>query len=345
MSALIASAANPAITPDATASAALSPGDFAELLAAFNDVTGRLQRTHETLRAEVARLESELRDSREQLRRARHLAALGEMAAGIAHEVRNPLGSVRLYAKILREDLGDRPAQREVAEKIEAAVRRLDAVVGDVLQFARERPPRMQRVRPADVMREAAEACGEVLSRFGVRVEVEDACGGEVLADPGMLRQALVNLVRNAAEAMGEAGTPMEERRLTMGVRRSKPLNADGRREAMVSLAVRDRGPGVPPDLAEKLFDPFITTRHEGTGLGLAIVHRIVDAHGGRVSLRNNPAGEGGATAEILIPEMASTTAAVEVDEGKRSSARSGSETRAARLSGRRAAELGSEAA
>src|SRR5438874_11415481 len=107
-------------------------------MASFNEVTSKLERTHESLRLEVARLQDELRQANEQLERSRRLAALGQMAAGIAHEVRNPLGSIRLYASLLEQDLGDRPAEKEIAGKIAAAVQGLDGVVGDVLNFSRE---------------------------------------------------------------------------------------------------------------------------------------------------------------------------------------------------------------
>src|SRR5262245_49927759 len=124
-----------ALSHAASGAPALSPGDLAELLGAFNDVTTRLQSTHDTLRAQVARLEGELRQANEQIERSRRLAALGEMAAGIAHEVRNPLGSIRLHARMLEHDLTERPEQRGLAEKIISEVRGLDAVVGDVLSF------------------------------------------------------------------------------------------------------------------------------------------------------------------------------------------------------------------
>ncbi|MEM9372764.1 MAG: histidine kinase dimerization/phospho-acceptor domain-containing protein, partial [Planctomycetota bacterium] len=122
----------------ATPDASLSASDLAELMASFNEVTSRLEQTHGQLRGEVRRLSEELREANEALQRSRRLAALGEMAAGIAHEVRNPLGSIGLYASMLEEDLHDRPECRGVAVKIGSAVRGLDAVVGDVLSFARE---------------------------------------------------------------------------------------------------------------------------------------------------------------------------------------------------------------
>jgi signal transduction histidine kinase len=291
----------------------LSPGDLAELMAAFNDVTARLQRTHESLRDEVARLNAELRQANEQLERSRRLAGLGQMAAGIAHEVRNPLGSIGLYARMLVEDLADRPQERLVAGKIADAVRGLDGVVGDVLNFARQ-----LRVRPvagsaAEVMERALEACrpagiapadGIVVRRRGL------GRAATVYGDPTLMHQALVNVIRNAMDALTESGSA---RVLTLGVS-ARRLGEAGSKRPAVGLWVADTGPGVNAEVIERMFNPFFTTRAAGTGLGLAIVHRIVDAHGGRVEVRNNAESDPrttGTTVELILP----AAGGAEVDE------------------------------
>lgn len=291
----------------------LEPADLAELIASFNEVTGRLQATHEALRGEVSRLEAELRSAHDQLRRARELAALGEMAAGIAHEVRNPLGSIRLDAQLLTADLADRPDQRAVADRIAQAVSRLDAVVGDVLAFSRELAIRPVEVDARRLLDDAAEACTDMFARAGVRLHrclpVERPL---VLAcDPLLMHQALVNVIRNAVEAVAEDGSNGVEPGVWLSAGARRAAEPDGRRRDMIALAVRDSGPGIPAYLIPKLFTPFFTTRHTGTGLGLAIVHRIIDAHRGRVEVHNNtspgPAGAParGATFEFLLPVAA----------------------------------------
>ncbi|MBL0921114.1 MAG: hypothetical protein IBJ10_03180 [Phycisphaerales bacterium] len=293
-------------TPDRSAPQGadrLSPTDLGELLAAFNEVTTRLQATHESLRSEVARLEGELRDANEQLRRSERLAALGEMAAGIAHEVRNPLGSIRLYAEMLQQDLADRPAQRDVARKIGGAVRGLDAVVGDVLTFARPMRPRAEEATVAELFDAALDCCRPEIDRAGASIEREPQ--REALAircDAPLIRQALVNLVRNALEAVEHraAEQPAHAGRVWLGAARRRVRGADGRLISMTALTVRDNGPGIPEDAMSRIFNPFFTTRAAGTGLGLAIVNRIADAHGGRVGVSNHPAG--GALIELLLP-------------------------------------------
>jgi signal transduction histidine kinase len=294
----------------------LSAGDLAELLAAFNDVTGKLQATHETLRGEVARLEGELKRANEQLERSRRLAALGEMAAGIAHEIRNPLGSIRLNARILEQDLGDRPEERSMAGKIIAAVRGLDAVVTDVLAFSKEMRVQLEPALACELLSHALDegVCADVPGAARVRVVRMDAARGPVWVgcDAALLHRALVNVIRNAVEAMSE-GAPVNERgaaRRSLPVRtdlivdvRVRAIEADfagADDRPMVVLSVRDTGPGVNPTVMERMFNPFFTTRATGTGLGLAIVHRIIDAHGGSVSVRNHE--EGGAIVELTLP-------------------------------------------
>jgi signal transduction histidine kinase len=291
------------VLPPPAGGPAVAPADLAELLGAFNDVTTKLHAAHEALRAEVVRLQGELRAANEQIERSRRLAALGEMAAGIAHEVRNPLGSIRLYARMLVEDLSDRPSERGVAEKIAQATRGLDAVVTDVLAFSREM---RLNAAPADVEALIGRVLDECLAgdreRRGptegaVRVLREGAVGGarRVECDEALLHRALVNVVRNALEAACEGpGEPT----LRVGVGERVKPGADGAARSYVSIWVHDSGPGIPPEVMGRMFNPFFTTRATGTGLGLAIVHRIMDAHGGRVEVRN----ERGAVVELLLP-------------------------------------------
>lgn len=300
----------PTIATDANAAAAtaLSAGDLAEVLAAFNDVTARLHTSHEALRGEVARLQAELRDANEQIERSRRLAALGEMAAGIAHEVRNPLGSIRLYARMLEQDLIDRPTEQGVARKIAAAVTGLDAIVGDVLTFAREMRVAPLASETEAMITRAIEECRDCSAGIDVVVRVEPPAAS-VVCDAALAHRALTNILRNAFEAVRDhaardgqsAGAPIGRVTVTAGLRRAR---RGGPGEAVVS--VRDSGPGVPEHVLPRIFNPFFTTRASGTGLGLAIVHRIMDAHAGRVSVSNERDADGrvlGARVELMFPQ------------------------------------------
>lgn len=279
---------------------ALSAADLAELLTAFNDVTRKLESTHDQLRAEVVRLNQELAAANEAVERSRRLAALGEMAAGIAHEIRNPLGSIRLYARMLEEDLAGQPGPLRVAGRIGEAARGMDAIVRDVLAFARAQELRREAIEGEAVLSAALEAVLEDPALSGLEAVVvrADAQRPEdqrpVLdADPLLLRQAAANVIRNGLQAMSERPGPA---RMVLDALVSE---AGGRRWGV--LRVSDSGPGVPGEVMKRMFNPFFTTRAAGTGLGLAIVHRIVDGHGGRVQVRNNEDGPG-ATVELVLP-------------------------------------------
>ncbi len=288
----------------------LGAGDLAELLRSFNEVTSRLTGTHELLREEVARLKAELARANEEIERSKRLAALGEMAAGIAHEVRNPLGSIGLHARILEKDLADRPAEREIAGRVLTAVRGIDAIVRDMLAFARETRVTPSPIGAGELFAAAVEEIGRVeLAAGGVRLSVDQAGAGVgLVCDPGLIGRALVNIVRNGVEAMtehecGKGGG--RERVLKLSASRQVE-NGQGT-GASVVLRVEDSGPGVSPEVIARMFNPFYTTRAAGTGLGLAIVHRIVDAHGGRVRVSNvegTRKGERiGAVVELILPE------------------------------------------
>lgn len=302
------------ITPEAASS--LGAGDLAELLRAFNDVTSKLQSTQETLRSEVARLQDELTEANRRLRRSRELAALGEMAAGIAHEIRNPLGSISLYAEALEDDLADTES-RGLAGKIVSAVTGLNRVVGDVLDFSREMRAGASPVDAEALLLGAADEARRELLDAGAEFEFAVTEGLEVPCDADPLRRALVNLLRNAAEAVGDAERP---RRVRLTAERGTRLGVDGGRARCATLAVEDSGAGIPEDVLPRMFNPFFTTRAAGTGLGLAIVHRIIDAHGGAVEVGRSPLG--GARVALLLPldaeqALEPTTEPIEAPAGR----------------------------
>lgn len=314
MSALpIARADAPLLRPSAAAAAprhaGIAPDELADLVRSFTEVTERLQATHAALEDRVGRLQAELADANERLRRSRELAALGEMAAGIAHEIRNPLGSIALDVEGLREDLAGRPELAGVCGRVLGSVARLDRIVGDVLRFARNvvvRPGDIDAGEPIDA---AILACAPLARDLGVAVERGPIVDGNLVADGHLVAQALVNLLRNAIEATAEGPTPGASVRIE--ARRVRRAGADGLPRDHVAFRVDDAGPGVSDEIRERIFHPFFTTRAEGTGLGLAIVHRIAEAHGGAVSVRTL---ERGARFELLLPVAAVAASAASVD-------------------------------
>jgi len=195
------------------------------------------------------------------------------MLAGIAHEVRNPLGGLELFAGLLREGLAGNPDRLSEVARIEREIATLKTVVNDFLDFAR-RPAPMMEPWPA---RELLIEVSEVVTPAGAMVRVECAADLVVSADRGQIRRALVNLAKNAVAA-APAGTVVLAARPT----------AD-----RVAFAVRDSGPGIPGTDREKIFTPFFTTREKGTGLGLAFVREIARDHGSEPWVETAP--EGGA--------------------------------------------------
>lgn len=270
--------------------------EFAELVRAFNEVTARLEATHGALRREVSSLKDELAEAQARLRRSRQLAALGEMAAGIAHEIRNPLGAIGLTLEALTEDLADRPEQLELCGRVSRAVVRLDAIVGDVLAFARDTRVRPAATAVAGPVLAAIEGAEDLVERHDVDVDlaVDESIEAEI--DAPLLEQALLNLVRNACEAMATVDRP---RRLEVSCGGRELRDPDAGLLPHAVIEIRDSGPGIPAEVRERMFNPFFTTRAEGTGLGLAIVHRIVDAHGGRLDVESS---DDGTVLRVSIP-------------------------------------------
>jgi len=202
------------------------------------------------------------------------------------HEIRNPLGSIALDVEVLREDCGPRPEQRRICERVLRSVGRLDQIVGDILRFARDLRVQTCDVEPSVILEAAVESCESIIRRAGVVIE-RNVTAGAVKLDVPLMTQAITNLIRNAVEAMEASRATGDAPTLRLEARRVRRALADGRRTEQIVFRVEDTGPGVPEELIDRIFHPFFTTRGDGTGLGLAIVHRIVDAHGGSISVRN----------------------------------------------------------
>jgi PAS domain S-box-containing protein len=240
---------------------------------------------------------TELAALQEQIELKKHLAALGELSAGIAHEFKNALATISGYAQMIRGEAGSSEVS-EHAEHILEQTRSITHVVTEFLKYARplEIPDEMVDVG-AMVERIVAEV-GEGVPNVQVRSEGQFST---VAGDEGLLRQALLNLARNAAEACGSANGGRV-------VLRGETVRA-GENEFQ-RITVTDNGPGIAAAALPQLFRPFFTTKPHGTGLGLAVVQKIVVQHGGQVEARNRP--EGGAAFIVTLPETRRNTESVE---------------------------------
>jgi C4-dicarboxylate-specific signal transduction histidine kinase len=272
--------------------------DLSRAAVTFERIARALLEERERLAAKVDELTAanrSLAEARESLLRSERLATVGRLAAGLAHEVGNPLGAITGYVELGRSRL-PKEIDAEVAGafgRIAAAAERIDRTVRGLLDFARPAAPTLT---PVDVS-QVVEGVLRLLrghARFrGVDVGVAiPATLPPVVADPHQLEQVLVNLLLNAADAMAGLGR--------VEVHAALAQDGTGPR---VLLTVRDRGPGIPPEILERIFDPFFTTKEpgSGSGLGLAISSRIVESFGGDLRARNGAAGGAELTISLRI--------------------------------------------
>ncbi|MBP2231541.1 two-component system sensor histidine kinase AtoS [Azospirillum agricola] len=229
---------------------------------------------------------TEQRRLNKQIMRADRLAALGELMAGVAHEIRNPLTSIRGFMQFL-ETCDDIAEWRSYAPLIVRQVDSLNRIITELLEFGRSRPPFIRPVGLNELIREVTLLIGRK-SNAQVILEPDPALP-PVEADGEALKQVILNLVINAIQAIPESGT------IRIATRAS-----DGPGDGDAVVTVTDDGVGIPPEDLEKIFDPFYSTKPTGTGLGLAMVHRIVDAHHGTIVLTSTPGA--GTTATLRLP-------------------------------------------
>ena len=211
----------------------------------------------------------------EQLRKSEKLSTLGEMAAVLAHEIRNPLGSIRGTAEILRDDYRPDSPKHEFLDIQIKETDRLNRVVEDFLRMARQRPQELQRCRLLDELATIVTITAPEARRREVALALVPAPEEvTVCADGEKLRQALLNLVINALQACQAGG------RVAIEV---------ARRPTCAEIRISDNGPGISPELQQRIFEPFFTTKPDGTGLGLAVAQKIIVSHNGSLTLESLP--------------------------------------------------------
>jgi two-component system sensor histidine kinase HydH len=232
------------------------------LIGHFMDARAQVQRDRET----IARQLEELRSSQQVATQNEKLAAIGRLAAGVAHEVRNPLGVIRASASMVQESFDREDEAFRACSFICDESDRLNALISALLTFARPAEPRCAPVRAEKVIDRALEICRRDLDARGIEVTRSVVGDAELLVDTDLVSQAIHDLVTNAAEAIGKAGRI--------------EIRVDAAPDE-VRIEVADDGPGIDPENGDRLFEPFFTTKASGTGLGLAMTARIAEAHGG----------------------------------------------------------------
>ena len=234
-----------------------------------NDEIGYLSVTMEEMRQKLLARERQLR----------------QMLAGVAHEIRNPLGGIEIYAGLIADDLPEGDERKQHIQKVIGEVRTLNEVIAEFLEFARPVPSDPAMAPVAGLIEDAAFLLNPEMERANIDYRTNVPAGLSVYADGEQIKRALINLMKNAVQAMGEGG------QLSVSAR-----NGDGE----VAIEVADTGPGVSMDVVERLFEPFFTTREQGSGLGLAIVQQTLEKNGGRVELESVPGK--GTSVTIYLP-------------------------------------------
>jgi PAS domain S-box-containing protein len=229
-------------------------------------------------------------------KRKEKLAAMGEMAANIAHEIRNPLGSIALFASLLVKELEDEK-KRDRASQIISSVRNMDNKIANLLFFTRKQDPLLKRVNLHEILKEILFFAEEIISQEDISLSVKYTGGDPVIdGDTELLKQVFLNIVLNALQAMPDGGRLGIEVLLHGG-------DGDGTdADASVEVRFSDTGTGIATADLKKIFDPFFSTRERGTGLGLAIVHNIMDVHGGAIDVESR---EGDGTVISLMFPLA----------------------------------------
>ncbi len=248
----------------------------------YEEALQRLDESHRKLREQTELLFR----TEDQLRRADRLSALGELSAGMAHEIRNPLGSIRGAVEILKDDYSPDDAKYEFIGILLKETDRLNRIVQEFLNFARPKPPEYQQTDVNEAIESVLTLTAQEAGKAGIMVKKQlDSSLGRHNLDGELLKQALLNLILNAIQSMTRGGVLTVESRL-----------ADGK----IEMKISDTGCGIPEENRKKLFSPFFTTKKNGTGLGLAITYRIIENHRGTIDVASEPGR--GTTFTVRIP-------------------------------------------
>jgi signal transduction histidine kinase len=239
----------------------------------------------------ITRQKEEVMRARENLIRSENMITVGELAAGVAHEINNPIGIISVYAEFLKKNAAPDDPRMEDFDAILTEAKRSKKIISELLDYARPAPPHPS---PTD-LRQINDEVLNLLFRHDTEnpVTIErnyDAHPPLIMVDSGQIKQALLNVYMNARQAMGDSGSVLQT-----------TIQADHSRDG-VRLIVKDNGGGIKPETLNRVFDPFFTQRTGGTGLGLSITRRIIEHYDGQISLRSTPGD--GVTVEIFFPAL-----------------------------------------
>lgn len=260
------------------------PHELMEAFQRFSSASQRLEQKYEALRQESEELKLRLRQKDEEIQRNARLAILGETAAALAHEVRNPIGALKIFLSLLKSDVADRPQASEMVSHMDRTISSLNHVVENILHFAKDGSGALAPVNLHALLREQ----GAVISSDprGTLEVTFDLTGNQfILGNEHSLRHVFSNILLNAAQSVKWAGIVK--------------VTCHDRDDSKVTVTVSDNGPGVSPELLPKLFEPFVTGKNEGTGLGLSVARKMLSQQGASITLQNRDAPAHGALVTI----------------------------------------------
>lgn len=265
--------------------------DLSQAFQLFSQSTAKMEAMYESLEKRVAELTEELENKNKELEQANRLASLGELSAGVAHEIRNPLAGIELSASLLKRTLSGEERQADLIDNIVFSVGRINNIVMNLLTFARGAKIESRPIDVKKVLNEAVLALSMDSKYSEAKIDLlsQDFIPS-VLGDAGQLRQVFINLFQNAVDAMGGIGE----------VKVRLEINEGAQEHKSIGISITDTGVGMSADTMDKIFNPFYTTKDMGTGLGMAISYRIIENHNGKVSIKSK---EGlGTTFTIELP-------------------------------------------
>jgi len=253
-----------------------------------NGTYGQLRQTLDGLAGQVKDTVEQLQSTQQKSLRSEQLAAVGQLAAGLAHEIRNPLTSMKSLIQLARQDGGPENLSQRDLQVLDEEISRLDRQVQTFLDFARPPRPRRELIDVVELINKTIQLSQTRARQQDATITPQVAVDSiEIEADPDLLQQVLLNLVLNALEVLSGGGT--------VEIAAEQSVAGDD-----VVIRVLDDGPGVPEDAQEKIFEPFFSTQESGTGIGLAICRRIVEQHDGTITVRNRDTG--GAEFTVTLP-------------------------------------------
>ena len=255
----------------------------------FDESSLKLQDKYESLLRETECLRREIEEKNIELKRSEKLAMLGETAAALAHEVRNPLGSIKLFVSMLQKDLSANPEATLIIENIHLSISTLDNVVSNILRFSKNENFQFAALNLHSLIQEQVSHYS-LLDNHKIDFALKLSAAPFIMGNEHSLRQVFHNLILNSAQAMKNSGHLEIE-----------TFDQNG----AVRIEIRDSGPGIDAKILSRVFDPFVTSKNEGTGLGLAVVNQIICQHNGKVTAENiNRPGNSGARFTLILPRM-----------------------------------------